>query len=252
MDNEEVKNDLENENAIEALRAEMMDFIPNWGPQSDVRTIPEPKGDDQQCMILWAMSWHNIALIMAMMYACLPTTVHEFFELSNWRYVLYSALINTLWIDERSGLEYSLSFREASAVIAFFTGVRGGDKGCYLDGPYCCITSGDLEDGNLTTKGIAFIKSLGFTPHPHPRPARKILGYSTCNFDENKYNKIPPFVALPRVLQEAIEYYAELTEGIVALANKLAPCVQYREPDPEEKKQMELKRNAGSKRARKD
>ena len=50
--NEEVKNDLENENAIEALRAEMMDFIPNWGPESDVRTIPEPKGDDQQCMIL--------------------------------------------------------------------------------------------------------------------------------------------------------------------------------------------------------
>ena len=138
--NEEVKNDLENENAIEALRAEMMDFIPNWGPESDVRTIAEPKGDDQQRMILWAMSWHNIAFIMAMMYACLPTTVHEFFELSNWRYVLYSALINTLWIDERSGLEYSLSFREASAVIAFFTGVRGGDKGCYLDGPYCCIT----------------------------------------------------------------------------------------------------------------
>ena len=52
VSNEEAKTDLENENAIEALRVEMMDFVPNWRPQSDVRTIAEPKGDDQQCMIL--------------------------------------------------------------------------------------------------------------------------------------------------------------------------------------------------------
>ena len=177
-------------------------------------------------------------------YACLPKTVHEFFELSNWRESLYLALINTLWVDQRTGLEYSLSFCEASAVIAFFTGVRGGLKGCYMDGPYCCIMSGDFEEGNLNPCGIAFIESLGFSPRPHPRIPRKIIGYSTCNFDDNMYIKIPPFICLPNVLQEAIECYADLTEGIVALANKLAPCVHYREPDPQEKRDMELCRTA--------
>ena len=122
-------------------------------------------------------------------------------------------------------------------MVAFFTGVRGGEKGCYLQGPYCSVTIGDFESGNLHACGIEFITALGFSPREYPRD-RKINGYSSCNFEENSYNKVPPFVCLPKVLQEAIEFYADLTEGLAALANKLAPCVQYREPDPQEKRRI--------------
>lgn len=230
----------EHRDEMATLRDEMANFVPNWGEKSEVRTIPMPKGDDQRSMIMWAMSWHDIPLIISMTYACLPSSDHSFFRLLNWEEFLYAALINTMWVDQRTGLEYSLSFREASAVVAFFTGVRGGNKGCYLSGPYCCVSSGDFEEGNYESPGILFVKSLGFSPRDVPR--RKITGYSTCNYAENedRYKYVPPFICLPSMLQHAISHYADLTEGITALANKLAPCVQYREPDPEEKRKIEM------------
>lgn len=37
-------------------------------------------------------------------------------------------------------------------------------------------------------------------------------------------------------MQIALHKYADGTEGLAALADKLAPCLEYREPDPEEKR----------------
>ena len=40
---------------------------------------------------------------------------------------------------------------------------------------------------------------------------------------------------MPEELKIALESYADGTEGLTALADKVAPCLEFREPDPEEK-----------------
>jgi hypothetical protein len=226
------------------LRKEMDAFVPNWGAQSDVRTIACPKAKDQEGMLGWAMDWHDNPLALALMrcatghvYGSWKPDVHPFFEQpeEKWRDRLYAALINTCWTDQRTGLEYGYSFREASAVVAFLTGVRGGRKGCCMDGPYCIVTTGDWEAGFTQSPGIQFVKSLGFRPGEYPR-GRQLSGYSTFNIERNKRNLPPPFPCLPQEMQLALRKYADGTEGLAALANKLAPCLEYREPDPEEKR----------------
>lgn len=163
------------------LRKEMDAFVPNWGPQSDARTIACPKGEDQESMIGWAMNWHDNPLALVLMrcatghvYGSNETHVHSFFEQpeEEWRNTLYAALINTCWTDQRTGLEYGYSSREASAVVAFLTGVRDGRKGCYMDGPYLTISTGDWEAGFNESPGIQFLKSLGFQPGGYV-PSRK-------------------------------------------------------------------------------
>ena len=226
------------------LRKEMDAFVPNWGTRSDVRTVACPKGEDQAGMLRWAMEWHNNPLVLALMRCAtghvsdfLEPDVHPFFEQPDdkWRRQLYAALINTCWTDQRTGLEYGYSFREASAVVAFLTGVRGSRKGCYMTGGYCIITTGDWEGGFNESTGIQFVKSLGFLPGKYPR-GRNLTGYSTCNFERENHNHPPPFPCLPKEMQLAIRKYADGTEGLAALADKLAPCLEYREPDPEEKR----------------
>ena len=224
------------------LRQEMDAFVPNWGPRSDVRTIAMPKAEDQMGMIGWAMDWHDHPLLLALMrcatglvYGSRDRDVHPFFEQyeEDWRNELYSALINTCWTDTRTGLEYGYSFREASAVVAFLTGVRGGRKGCYMDGPYCSITEGAWESGHPQAVGVQFVTSLGFRPGDYPR-ARILTGYSLANTRKEPHRR-PPFPCMPEELKIALESYADGTEGLTALADKVAPCLEFREPDPEEK-----------------
>lgn len=222
----------------EVVNREWDEWKPDRGPKSETRTISVPMADSQQSMIGCAMGWYDHPLVLSLVRSASGYTygkdeikVHDFFNQERWDTLLYGALINTVWTDTRNGLEYSLSFRESSGVCAFLTGVLGGVKGDYMDGPYCTINYGYYEAEDHSSPGILFIKSLGFQPGVFQR-GRLPTGNTPLALKMQR--QLPPFVVLPDELQFAINKYASGGEGLVGLADKLAPCVGYRNPDPDE------------------
>lgn len=215
--------------------------------------------DDKEAMQIWAMEWYNHSIVLALMrnatgythgHGPVEENVHSFFERpeEEWRNSLYRALINTCWVDTRDGAEYGYSFREASAVVAFLTGVRGGRTGCYMDGPYCTTSEGDFDSGNLRSPGIKFVKSLGFRPRKYPE-GRHLTGYSTCNFSRNDHVQVPPFICLPPEMRLALLKYdangdTEDANSKVRFSSvdKSMPCLKYKNDEPQVDAEPQAKR----------
>ncbi len=203
------------EDENETLDREWDEWKPDRGPKSETRTIPVPMADSQESMINWAMGWYDNPFVLALARSASGYTygkdtieVHHFFKYESWDKMLYGALINTVWTDVRTGLEYSLSFRESSAVCAFLTGVCGGLKGDYMDGPYCSITISDREAGMESSPALLFVKSLGFSPGDFTR-GRVPTGNKSF---AAQMHRNPPFVVLPEELKFAIRKYADEAE----------------------------------------
>lgn len=108
---------------------------------------------------------------------------HPFFECVTWAHELYAALINTEWyLTDAFGkrTKHTYSFR-TNAVAVLMVLVDGDDCGrvrSYMDGPYCTITTGSIENGDFTAVGVEFLVSLGAVSDGHSptmRPVESLL-----------------------------------------------------------------------------
>ena len=119
---------------------------------------------DDSVVRQWAGGNNQVArsLVEAAMYT--PSGLRD---VADWQTELYAALTNTLWVHEETNLYTSMSFRDASGLVAFLDSVMGDRPGQdYMDGPYCSPSGDDDLPPNEMHR---FMEERGFRRAQFPR-----------------------------------------------------------------------------------
>lgn len=128
-------------------------------------TFSEDKLEEGLCIVKeW--SFFNNAVAKALVKVALHTP-EWFTRVEKWQDKLYTALTNTVWIQDTTKRYAIFSMRKASGVVAFVDSATGG-AACqgYMDGPYCNAPLGDEVD--FENEMHRLMRSLDFYTIPFP------------------------------------------------------------------------------------